>query len=218
MTRAQQRALETLWQDYGLDPGAGYIDPASLFGGKGPTVLEIGFGNGQLLADVAREYPETGFLGIEVHRPGVGHLLLQIERYGLDNIRIWNHDAVEILEQCIGPDSLDAVWLFFPDPWPKKKHHKRRIINRRFLDLVADRLRNNGILHIATDWQDYAAHIQMLVGNDTRFETLVDEADTVSPVLSERPTTRFEQRGVKMGHDIHDFRLRLAAYTGEKRD
>jgi tRNA (guanine-N7-)-methyltransferase len=202
LTPAQQRALHELLPRYQIQPGNGHINLAAVFGNQHPVVLEIGFGNGALLAQQAALHPDINFIGIEVHRPGVGRLLQQLQQQGNDNVRVMSLDAVEVLEQQIPPAALMAVWLYFPDPWPKKRHHKRRIVNSHFLDLAATALQANGILHMATDWQDYAQHMQEAITAHARFERIH------SPVLStypfSRPLTHFEQRGQKKGHSITD--------------
>lgn len=207
LTAGQQRALETLWPRFGIAAGGGPIDAAAVFGRNAPVTLEIGFGNGESLAWQAEHLPERDFIGIEVHRPGVGHLLGEIERRGLGNVRIFNEDAVEVLEQRIPPGSLDAVQIFFPDPWHKKRHHKRRLIQPAFLRLIASRLRPGGLLHLATDWDDYAVQMQSVL----REAAELFEAEGPQPVPerpAHRPATRFERRGERLGHRVSDFLYR----------
>ncbi|HXN10511.1 MAG TPA: tRNA (guanosine(46)-N7)-methyltransferase TrmB, partial [Steroidobacteraceae bacterium] len=160
ITDAQQRALRELWPRFGVDFAPAALDLDRLFGRRAHRTLEIGFGNGEHLLECARAAPERDFLGVEVHRPGVGHLLLGATQAGISNLRVLAHDAVEVLELQIPPASLDALQLLFPDPWPKKRHHKRRLVSPQFADLVASRLRSGAHIHLATDWEPYA--MQML--------------------------------------------------------
>jgi len=202
LTPAQDRALGELLPRYQILPGNEQLDLAEIFGNRHPVVMEIGFGNGSLLAEQATRHPEVNFIGIEVHRPGVGRLLQQLELHENRNVRVMNHDAVEILNHQIPPRSLSAIWLFFPDPWPKKRHHKRRILNRQFLDLAANALQEGGILHLATDWQDYALQMQEVIEEHHRF-SLAQNPDPSSYPFS-RPATHIEQRGQRKGHTIRD--------------
>jgi len=208
MTRAQERAWRELWPRYGIaaDDEAAI---ARAFGGGGGErrVLEVGFGNGESLLDQAEDDPETRYYGIEVHEPGIGHCLLGIERRGIDNLRLLCGDALEIMA-AIPDDSIARLNLYFPDPWPKKRHHKRRIVAPGFLDLVVRVLAPGGTLHIATDWASYAEHIDEVVAADERFE-LVErrEHDGERPLA--RPRTKFEHRGLRLGHGICDWIYRL---------
>jgi len=202
LTRSQARALETLWPRWGVEP-EGLLDPDTLFGRSAPRTLEIGFGNGESLAAMAQAAPEQDFLGIEVHRPGVGHLLLRIEELGLTNVRVICQDAVEVLERHIPDESLDRVLLFFPDPWPKKRHHKRRILKPDFIALVARKLKPGGIFHMATDWEDYAQHMLAVLEASPRFRNTAPGGGFV-PRPEDRPLTRFEQRGLRLGHGVWD--------------
>jgi tRNA (guanine-N7-)-methyltransferase len=207
ITPAQQRALEEFWPRYGLDAGAGLLDLLQIFGRSAPVVLEIGFGNGeQILARATRE-PSSNFLGVEVHEPGVGHLLLAAERANLNNLRVIRHDAVEVLHDQIPLDSLDEVQILFPDPWPKKRHHKRRLIQPAFVDLIAQRLRPQGLLHLATDWEPYAEHMREVLAACPTFTDC--SADSVQIArLPERAATRFERRGNRLGHRVQDLLYR----------
>lgn len=205
LTPAQERAFETLWPRFGLDwiPGE-RIDLARLFGNPRPVVLEIGFGNGDSLAEMAEQNSERNWLGIEVHRPGVGHLLLEIERRGLDNLRLIRHDAVEVLADGLAPGSLDAVQLFFPDPWHKRRHHKRRILSRTLVDLLAQVIRPGGVFHAATDWESYAEQmLEILNAASELFENTSATGRYVSRPAT-RPLTKFEQRGERLGHPVRD--------------
>jgi tRNA (guanine-N7-)-methyltransferase len=206
LTHAQQRALASLLPVWGIDaPGPGRVlDLDELFGRAAPRVLEIGFGDGEALAETAAAAPGTDFLGIEVHEPGVGHLLLAIEREGLTNVRVIVHDAVEVLADWLPPACLERIRLFFPDPWPKKRHHKRRIVQPRFLDLVADRLSAGGSLNVATDWENYAEHIEAEVRQSGRFECAERRVHSGDRPL-DRPGTKFERRGLRQGHRIWDW-------------
>ena len=204
LTTSQQRALDTLWPTHGL-AGTTRLDFDSVYGRRAPRVLEIGFGNGDSLVQLARERPDLDFLGIEVHEPGVGHCLLGIEEAGIDNLKLMRRDALEVLTEQIPPLSLSRVNLYFPDPWPKKRHHKRRIVQPEFLELVADRLTDDGALHIATDWKNYAQHIDDRLADSTRFRVEVRREHDGSQPL-DRPPTKFETRGLKLGHRIVDWR------------
>jgi len=213
MTAGQQRALEQLWPRFGIPPGSGPVDLHALFGRDAPVTLEVGFGNGESLAWQAERMQERDFIGIEVHRPGVGHLLGELERRGLENVRIFNEDAVEVLESRIPPASLDTVQVFFPDPWHKKRHHKRRLIQPAFVRLLASRLRPGGQLHLATDWDDYACQMQ---------QVMAESADLFAPEgplplatrPSSRPATRFERRGERLGHRVSDLLYRRRESPG----
>ncbi len=209
ITRAQQRALDKLWSRYGLEAGQ-QLDLDRIFGRTATRTLEIGFGNGASLAAMAEQDPDTDFIGIEVHRPGVGHLLLELERRGLDNVRVIRADAVQVLGHDLADDSLDRVLLFFPDPWPKKRHHKRRIVRPGFIELLARKLKTGGILHMATDWEHYAGHMLMLLGESDAFRNCAG-AGNYSPRPAYRPVTRFEQRGQRLGHGVWDLVFKKAA-------
>ncbi|EXJ17083.1 tRNA (guanosine(46)-N7)-methyltransferase TrmB [Imhoffiella purpurea] len=209
LTSAQERAFAELWPRFGVDWQAGRtIDLPALFGNDRPVVLEIGFGNGESLAQMAEQDPERNWLGIEVHRPGVGHLLLEIERLGLTNLRVMRHDAIEVLTQSIPDASLDRVQLFFPDPWPKRKHHKRRILSPRMVQLLSRVMRPGGIFHAATDWEPYAE--QMLEILDSAQDSFVNTAGPgrYAPRPESRPPTKFEQRGERLGHRVCDLLYR----------
>lgn len=209
LTTGQMRAFAELWPRFGVERHAGQaLDLPALFGNPNPVVLEIGFGNGESLAQMAETRPEQNFLGLEVHRPGVGHLLLEIERRGLNNLRVMRADAVELLRDGLPPASLAAVQLFFPDPWPKTRHHKRRIVQPPFVALTARVLAPGGLLHAATDWQPYAE--QMLAVLDGADDLLENRAGRgcFAPRPSRRPATKFERRGERLGHSIFDLMYR----------
>ncbi|HID49855.1 MAG TPA: tRNA (guanosine(46)-N7)-methyltransferase TrmB [Chromatiales bacterium] len=203
LTKGQRRALAELFPRYGIKLDQGLLDLEKLFGRSAPRILEIGFGNGAALAEMAARHPGNDYLGIEVHRPGVGNLLLHIEQQGLTNIRISTDDAVEVLARQIPDSSLAAVYLFFPDPWHKKRHHKRRIVQPEFVRLVRRKLKIGGVFHLATDWADYADHmLEVLDGQ----EGLENTAGTghFTPRPGSRPLTKFEQRGQRLGHEVRD--------------
>ncbi|MDD2767291.1 MAG: tRNA (guanosine(46)-N7)-methyltransferase TrmB [Methylococcus sp.] len=208
ITDSQRNALENLWPRYGLDPDAAF-DPVAVFGRQAPLTLEIGFGNGESLAAMAECLPEEDFVGAEVHPPGVGHLLIELERRGLENVRVFRTDAVELLETRIPEASLARILVFFPDPWHKKRHHKRRLISPEFARLAASRLAPGGVFHAATDWEDYA--MQMLEVLDG-CEGLINQAPGTG--FSERPAyrslTKFENRGQRLGHGVWDLVYRRA--------
>jgi tRNA (guanine-N7-)-methyltransferase len=204
LTAGQQRAFETLWPRWGVDFAPGPLDLGALFGNDHPVYLEIGFGNGESLAEMARHHPEHNYLGVEVHRPGVGHLLLKLEEYGCRNVRVIRHDAVEVLALMVPPASLTGVYLFFPDPWHKKRHHKRRILNPALLDSLARVLRPGGFLHAATDWEEYAAQMMEVLSADSRRFENTAGTGRFTPRPPDRPLTRFEQRGQRLGHGVWD--------------
>lgn len=203
ITKAQQRALQDLFPHYGIELSETKLDLDALFGRKAPRVLEIGFGNGAALAEIAQQNPDKDYLGIEVHRPGVGNLLLQIEQHQIKNIRIFCADAVDVLTQQIPDTSLDAVYLFFPDPWHKKRHHKRRILQADFVKLLHKKLKPSGIFHMATDWQDYAEHMMTVITTAAGFENTAGN-NQYSAKPDYRPLTKFEQRGQRLGHGVWD--------------
>lgn len=205
LTAAQGRAFAELWPRYGVDwaPGSA-LDLVRLFGNDKPVVLEIGFGNGESLARMAEADPERNWLGVEVHGPGVGHLLLEIEHRALVNLRVIRHDAVELLSHGMASGSLDGVQLFFPDPWPKTRHHKRRIINQRFVALLARVIRPGGTFHAATDWTPYAEQmLSVLEAPGSPFRNTADPGRFAQRPAA-RPLTRFERRGEGLGHRVHD--------------
>lgn len=201
-TTAQKEALEKHWSHYVIDDTQSPFDQEATFGRQAPLIVEIGFGMGDSLADMAESAPDTNFLGIEVHRPGVGKLLNHIDQRGLNNIRIYCHDAVDILHNCLAEHSVDRVQIFFPDPWHKKKHHKRRLIQTPFVNLLKSRLKPGGIIHLATDWQHYAEHMMDVLSADPQLENLAGagqySADT------DRVETKFERRGQRLGHGVWD--------------
>jgi tRNA (guanine-N7-)-methyltransferase len=207
MTGGQQRALERLWPQFGLEYAASACDLAVLFGRVAPRVVEIGFGNGANLIHMASEQPDVDFLGIEVHRPGVGRVLLDIERLGLRNVRVSNHDAVEVLGQQLAEACLDEVLVLFPDPWHKKRHHKRRLLNAPFVALLAARLKPGGLLRAATDWEPYASAMLEVLGGCALLENTAGDGGYVPRPESRQPT-RFERRGERLGHGVWDLAFR----------
>ena len=210
LTSSQGRALQDLWPDYGVDYRAAPLDLDEIFGREAPRVLEIGFGNGDSLVQQAKQHPDLDFLGIEVHEPGIGRCLLAAREAGIDNLRVIAHDAVEVLEHQIDANALDRVNLYFPDPWPKKRHHKRRILQPRFVELLAEKISPDGSLHIATDWQDYAEHIDELLGASDAFR-LSERREHAGDRPLDRPTTKFERRGLELDHRIWDWRFERVA-------
>jgi len=211
ITRAQQRALEELWPRYGIDPGPEVLDLDATFGRCAPRVLEVGIGNGDTLLELAGGRPEADFIGVEVHSPGLGHCLLGIESRGLKNVRLIARDAVEVLEKQIPDGSLDELLLYFPDPWPKKRHHKRRIVQPPFAALVARKLKPGGIFRLATDWAPYAEHMLEVLSANPAFANRAPGGRFVARPES-RPLTKFERRGEKLGHEVFDLEFtRVAA-------
>jgi len=204
LTPSQQKALETRWPAFGIEYAPELLDLVEVFGRDAPTVLEIGFGNGDTLVQQATENPDKNYIGIEVHEPGVGHCLLKAKEAGISNLRLMMHDAIDVLGEQIPALTLARVNLYFPDPWPKKRHHKRRIVQAEFLTLIADRLQDGGTLNIATDWANYAEHIDEALAASARFScTVRREHDGDEPL--DRPRTKFERRGLKKGHRICDW-------------
>jgi tRNA (guanine-N7-)-methyltransferase len=202
MTAGQQRAIDSFWPSKGLSLEQGVLDFPQVFGRSAPVVLEIGFGMGWSLVQMAKEAPHQDFIGIEVHRPGVGKLLHDMAEQQVENIRVYCDDAVEVLEQCIPDGSLAGVQIFFPDPWHKKRHNKRRLIQPEFVQRLRQKLAIGGVLHAATDWQDYAEHILAVMTQAEGFRNQAGEG--YAPRPAHRPTTKFEQRGERLGHGVWD--------------
>jgi tRNA (guanine-N7-)-methyltransferase len=203
LTRGQQRAFDLHWARLGIEYRAQPLDLEALFGNPHPVYLEIGFGNGEALAAMARDNPQNNYIGIEVHSPGVGHLLMKLEEYGCDNVRVCRHDAVEVVRDMIPEGSLAGVFLFFPDPWHKKRHHKRRIVQPAFVEILAHKIRPGGFFHAATDWEDYAQHMLAVLRDSPQFRNTTAEG-RFAPRPGYRPQTRFEQRGLRLGHGVWD--------------
>ena len=207
VSKAQRRAHEALLPALGIPFTPVVVDLDRIFGRRAPKVLEIGFGMGETTAAIAACHPENDYLGIEVHTPGVGGLLKRIDALALTNVRVIQHDAVEVLEHMIAPDALDAVHIFFPDPWPKKRHHKRRLIQPAFVDVLVRRMKPGAYLHIVTDWHDYAEHILATL---TAEPALRNTAERYAPRPEYRPETKFESRGIRLGHGVWDLVFRRA--------
>jgi tRNA (guanine-N7-)-methyltransferase len=201
-TAGQKLALDSYWQKYCL-PSKLDVDFTQVFGRQAPLIIEIGFGNGDSLADMAEANPELNYLGIEVHRPGVGHLLMLLEQRGIANVRIYHHDAIEILEQKIPDHSLAGVHLFFPDPWQKRRHHKRRIVRPSFVELLNKKLAVGGYFHAATDWEHYAKDMLGILSAGHGLKNF-SPSQNFCPRPNYRPLTKFENRGLALGHGVWD--------------
>ena len=205
LTEGQASAISRGWPQWGVDYTPTIQDWDTLFGRKAPRYLEIGFGMGGATAEIARHHPQNDYLGIEVHRPGMGNLLKLIEQDALTNLRLMSHDAVDVVNQMIAADSLDGVLVFFPDPWHKARHHKRRLIQPEFVRMLASRLKPGGTIHCATDWENYAEQMLEVLSADPHLEnTAADYAER--PAY--RPLTKFEARGLKLGHGVWDLVFR----------
>jgi tRNA (guanine-N7-)-methyltransferase len=203
MTAAQRRALTQLWPRFGLDSGGAMLDFAACFGRIAPVIVEIGFGNGESLLAMAAAQPQTNFIGVEVHRPGVGQLLMSLAERGIENVRVVCDDAKEFLAQQVPDGSLDSLQLFFPDPWPKLRHHKRRLVQAEFVQLVRRKLRLGGQLHMATDWQNYAEHMLAVMTGAPGYGNEAG-AGQYAARPGHRPLTKFERRGQRLGHGVWD--------------
>lgn len=205
VSNAQQRAHDTLLPRYGIPFAPHIVDLDQAFGRSAPKILEIGFGMGETTAAIAAEHPENDYLGIEVHTPGVGSLLKQIGGLELTNVRIIQHDAVEVLTRMIAPSTFDGVHIFFPDPWPKKRHHKRRLIQPPFVALLVERMKPGAYLHVATDWQEYAEQVLAVLAAEPGLD---NTAESYAPRPGYRPQTKFESRGIRLGHGVWDIVFR----------
>lgn len=203
LTKGQQQALTHLWPIYGIEYNANSLITVE---DNKPTILEIGFGMGASLIEMANASPDKNFIGIEVHRPGVGACLMAIEEKQLTNLKVMCHDAVEVLENMIPNESLDKVQIFFPDPWHKARHNKRRIIQPEFVKLIVKKLKTNGVLHLATDWQHYAEHMLEVLSQADGFKNLSPTNDYI-PRPEDRPITKFEKRGQNLGHGVWDLQF-----------
>lgn len=203
LTKGQQHALDNYWQQYGIDYQEQMLSLDHTFNRQAPRVLEIGFGMGKSLVAMAKAAPEQDYIGIEVHRPGVGACLSEAVAQDVKNLKVFEHDAVEVLAQMIPDQSLDTVQLFFPDPWHKKRHHKRRIVQAEFVQALRSKLKIGGVFHMATDWQNYAEHMLNVMQAAEGYANLSDTADYVARP-EHRPLTKFEQRGQKLGHGVWD--------------
>lgn len=207
ITSAQERALQELWPKYGLELDAGPLDLDRHFGRRARRVAEIGFGNGDNLLSLAASRPADDFLGIEVHRPGVGRLMLQLQERALGNVRVVCRDAVEVLERYLDGPCLDEILILFPDPWPKKRHHKRRLIQASFVALLVERLSAGGALRLATDWEPYAVEMLATLSAEPRLRNVSPDGGFVARP-TERSPTRFERRGERLGHQVWDLEFR----------
>ncbi|OOE60376.1 tRNA (guanosine(46)-N7)-methyltransferase TrmB [Salinivibrio sp. ML323] len=210
LTKGQEQALNESWPTMGIDFEASELDWLQVFGNDNPVVLEIGFGMGASLVEMAKNAPEKNFVGIEVHTPGVGACLMAAREAGVTNLRVMCHDAVEVFEQMLPKDSLDTVQLFFPDPWHKKRHHKRRIVQLPFAGMVRDKLKVGGVFHMATDWENYAEHMIDVMEAAPHYQNVAQEGLYV-PRPDDRPLTKFEQRGQRLGHGVWDIKYTRTA-------
>jgi tRNA (guanine-N7-)-methyltransferase len=201
ISNAQQRCLDTLLPVYGIPYFSRLLDLENVFGRNAPKILEIGFGMGETTAAIARSHPQNDYLALEVHTPGVGSLLKQIDESGLKNIRIIQHDAVEVLRDMLADNALDGVHIFFPDPWHKARHNKRRLIQPSFVSQLVRKIKPGGYIHVATDWQDYAEQVLAVLSGE---KLLANTAADYAPRPAYRPLTKFEQRGLRLGHGVWD--------------
>ncbi len=207
MTCAQQLAFKNLWPMYGIDINDGTLDFQTIFGRNAPTVLEIGFGNGEALVTIALDKPEVNFIGVDVYESGTGALFNILQEKNIMNVRVIHKDVMMLLSGIIPPHSLLHVYIYFPDPWPKKKHRKRRLLQTDFLDLIKRVLVPNGYLHFATDWQDYARHAQAVLSQHPDFKVVLD--NTQIPNYCPRPTTKFYRKALQLGHVITDLNYQV---------
>lgn len=206
LTKGQERALSEHWETMGLNHSDGLIDLGTVFGNDNPTVLEIGFGMGKSLVEMAKAAPELNFIGIEVHKPGVGACIALAAEQGVKNLKVFEHDAIEILADCLSDNSLTTVQLFFPDPWHKKKHHKRRIVQASFVEAIRSKLKVGGVFHMATDWENYAECMLEDMQSAQGYKNLSENNDYV-PRPKSRPLTKFESRGHRLGHGVWDLQF-----------
>lgn len=210
LTRGQAHAIETLWPRYGLDAQGSETTPAAIFDRVATCILEVGFGNGEALLEQARSRPDRDYLGIEVYQPGVGRLLRRASELEIPNLRVLNADAFDVMARRLAPACLDHIVVFFPDPWPKKRHHKRRLVRPEFAELAARVLKPSGELWLATDWQNYAEHMLEVMEAAPGFTNLAADGG-FHPRPQERPFTKFEQRGRSLGHGVWDLCYRRTA-------
>jgi len=216
MTAGQTLAYETMMPIYGVEYQERLLDFSTLFANDGPLSIEIGFGMGASLVEQAARYPERNYIGIEVHRPGVGSLLVKMKETGITNIRVISHDAVEVLTDMVANTSIELLQLFFPDPWHKRKHHKRRIVNPEFVQLLHRKIKNDGHFHMATDWQDYAQHMLKVMQTADGWINCSTSNDYI-PKPENRPVTKFQKRGEGLGHGMWDLMFKRMEITGEKK-
>jgi tRNA (guanine-N7-)-methyltransferase len=207
LTAGQQSAIDSGWARYGLEIIDQPLDLTAVFANNAPVILEIGFGNGKALAKMATQYPQYNFIGIETHKPGVGHLLIELAQRELSNVRIYNTDVISVLSDLIEDHSISGIHIFFPDPWQKRRHHKRRLINKAFIEQISLKLCIGGHLFIATDWSDYGRWMEkILFANDCPLQEIKQPSQS-KITIPERPQTKFESRGLRLGHSIHEFRF-----------
>ncbi len=209
LTEGQKRAMDEFWPRFGIDKGNLLLDFKTLFGNDAPVIMEIGFGNGDATWQMAQACPAENYIGVEVHQPGVGHLLLKMKQHGIENIRIVSEDAVEFLRERVAEESLDGVRIYFPDPWPKKRHNKRRIIQPALIALLASRMRPGALLHLATDWEPYAAYMLDVMQSSDGFVNLSPTGDFCAQP-EWRPRTKYEKRGEGLGHQVRDLLFKKA--------
>ncbi|WP_286262745.1 tRNA (guanosine(46)-N7)-methyltransferase TrmB [Thalassotalea atypica] len=206
LTKGQAHALEAFWDDMGLNHENGVLNFETIFGNNNPVVLEIGFGMGKSLVEMAKNAPELNFVGVEVHRPGVGACIALAKAEGVSNLKVYEHDAIEVLADCLEDQSLSTVQLFFPDPWHKKKHHKRRIVKPEFVEAIRQKLKIGGVFHMATDWENYAECMLEDMQSAPGYKNLSENNDYV-PRPDSRPLTKFENRGQRLGHGVWDLQF-----------
>ncbi len=206
LTKGQERALTLFWEEMGLNHENGLLNFSTLFGNDNPVTLEIGFGMGKSLVEMAKNTPDKNFIGVEVHRPGVGACIALAEEQGVKNLKVFEHDAIEVLADCIADQSLATVQLFFPDPWHKKKHHKRRIVQASFVESIRQKLMVGGVFHMATDWENYAECMLEDMNTANGYRNLSETKDYI-PRPDSRPLTKFEQRGHRLGHGVWDIQF-----------
>ncbi|UJF19071.1 tRNA (guanosine(46)-N7)-methyltransferase TrmB [Vibrio sp. SS-MA-C1-2] len=206
LTKGQEQAMNECWDTMGLDYSDQRLDWNSVFGNNNPVVLEIGFGMGASLVEMAKNSPEKNFVGIEVHTPGVGACLMAARDAGVTNLRVMCHDAVEVFEKMIPEQSLATLQLFFPDPWHKKRHHKRRIVQAHFAEMIRSKLAIGGVFHMATDWENYAEHMIEVMNVAPGYRNISTDGDYI-PRPDDRPLTKFEQRGHRLGHGVWDIKF-----------
>ena len=202
LTQSQQKALDNLWPRFGLDKKHGIINTEEVFKNKNLVVFEIGFGMGESLAQMAEDRPDQNFIGVDVHPPGIGTLLRKIEEKKLDNVRVFQEDAKLVLDECISNESLDSVQIFFPDPWHKKRHHKRRLIQTEFIQNLLPKIKQGGVIHLATDWENYAEQMMEVLSDINELENKSGAGNFATEEL--RPVTKFQRRGERLGHGVWD--------------
>lgn len=203
MTDLQRQAYKENWQKFGLSRETGAFDAKASFANEQPVILEIGFGMGGSLAEMALKSPDKNYLGIEVHSPGIGKLLSLVSEQGSDNVRVYEDDAVEVLKQCVADNSLAGVQIYFPDPWHKKRHNKRRLIQPEFLALLIQKLKPEAVIHLATDWEHYAEQMMEVLSANSDIANMIGEQE-YAPRPDWRPETKFERRGARLGHGVWD--------------